>query len=149
MKNEPEVALESAYEAADGEPQLWRLHCERAREDDPFMARSARGRLTRAEHKRIVKSKPHHRWFLIRHGRACAGAILISKQNEIGIYLFQRHRSQGLGALALRELLTWEAPIEGVNGGEFRALIHPQNFRSAKLFERAGFVHRLNVYEPG
>lgn len=141
------VELVDAYEDRAGEPTLWRLLLERAKEDDPFMPREQRLLPSRAAHKRIVRSRPHHRWYLIRCDRAFVGVILISKRNEIGIMLFQRYRSMGYGAQALSTLLQEQEPIADVNGGRFAARIHPHNFRSAKLFARAGFEHVSNVYE--
>src|SRR4051812_39079826 len=125
------IRLVDAYSDPAGEPTLWRLLVERAREDDPFMSRESRMLPSRTHHKRIVKSRPHHRWYLIRGPSAWVGAILISKRNEIGIVLFQRYRSMGYGQLALAALLRTERPIADVNGGRFAARIHPHNFRSA------------------
>lgn len=141
------MRLVSVYDDPAGEPVLWRLLVEREREDDPFMPRALRRLPTRAAHRKIVRSRPLHRWFLIRKARAWLGAILITKANEIGIVLFQRYRSMGFGEQALALLLQQEKPIPGVKGGLFRASIHPQNFRSIKLFSRFGFEHKLNVYE--
>lgn len=141
------VRLVDAYEDPAGEATLWRLLLERAREDDPFMPRAQRVPPSRAEHKRVIKARPHHRWFLIMAGRACVGSILISMRNEIGIVLFQRYRSMGYGHQALAELLREESPLPDVNRGRFSARIHPQNFRSARLFAAAGFDHVFNVLE--
>lgn len=147
IRKSDRLQLVSVYDDLAGERVLWRLAVERSREDDPFMPWALRTLPSRAEHKRIVKSKPLHRWLMIKKGRAVLGVVQITKRNEIGIVFFQRYRSMGYGALALALLLQKEKPLPKVAAGRFRARIHPQNFRSSKLFERFGFEHTFNEYE--
>ncbi len=126
---------------------LYRLILERAKEDDPFISWAERAAPSLDRYRKIIASRPYHKWFLIKIGRACAGVVLILKNNEIGIILFQRYRSQGIGAKAIALLLETEKPQPKIAGGKFRARIHPENFRSIKLFKSLGFHHAYNIYE--
>lgn len=126
---------------------LYRLRLERSKEDDPFLPWADRQAPTRKEFRKEFKSAPYHRWLLVKVRRAYVGVVLILKNNEIGIILFQKYRSRGYGAQAVAMLLESESPIPKVAPGRFRARIHPHNFRSIKLFERLGFQHAYNLYE--
>lgn len=118
--------------------RLWR---EREVEDDPYTTRRERKAPTRAAFVRELRS--HHRYYLIVVGNRAVGSLTLAKDGDIGVCLFPRERSRGYGAKAVRLLLKRERPAKG---GSFRARIHPQNFRSIRLFESLGFRHTFNIY---
>lgn len=93
------------------------------------------------EHERFVSSRPYAHWYMIEVGGAFKGAVYLTKQDEIGIFIFQAHRRKGYGAKAVKMLM------EACPRKRFLANINPANERSIRMFEELGFVHLQNTYE--
>ena len=97
---------------------------------------------TMKEHLKFVRSKPYKTWHLLVDGKETVGSVYLSKQNEIGLFIFKKYRRRGLGKKALALLLKKHAGAK-----RFLANINPKNRRSIRFFERLGFRHIQNTYE--
>ena len=138
------MRLLNAFTDKRMEAVIWRLHIERAKEDDPFLQRSARTLPPRRAIAKELRERKHHRVYVIQDKRRYLGVVQIAKNNEVGVTIFQQYRSMGYGIKALALLLQQERPIDG---GRFKARIHPHNFRSIRMVEHLGFKHVSNLYE--
>jgi RimJ/RimL family protein N-acetyltransferase len=85
------------------------------------------------EHIRFVDSHPYREWYMIFHGDIVIGAIYLSKQNEIGIFIKKIRQGEGYGKQAVRLLMEMHL------GERFLANINPHNSRSIDMFESLGF----------
>ena len=48
---------------------------------------------TLAQHRAFVRKKPYKIWYLIQEGGVCVGSIYLSKNDEIGLFIFRKYRS--------------------------------------------------------
>lgn len=92
------------------------------------------------KHVAFINSKPYHAWHLLAHDDEIVGSAYLTKQNEIGIFIFKKHRGRGFGKKAIG-LLMGLYPRK-----RYIANINPQNEISLKLFEGLGFRHVQNTY---
>jgi len=102
---------------------------------------SHRAMPTFAQHKRFIRSYPYRFWYLIRVIPHYVGAIYLTRQNEIGVFIFRHHYHKGYGQEAVRQLMA-KHPRK-----RFLANINPRNAMSIQFFERLGFNHLQNTYE--
>ena len=93
-----------------------------------------------AQHLAFMRSKPYLAWYLIEHDGQIIGATYLSKQREIGIFLFKAHQMKGYGAKAVQLLME-------AHPGRFLANIAPTNPGSSEFFQNLGFKHIQNTYE--
>ena len=91
------------------------------------------------EHIQFLQSKPYEAWYFI--GEEPLGAIYLTRQNEIGIFIFRKHQGKGYGEKAIKSLIA--------KHGERRYLanINPNNSKSIKLFDNLGFKLISQTYE--
>jgi RimJ/RimL family protein N-acetyltransferase len=102
-----------------------------------------------ADHTHFVSTLPYWRWWLLSDGENWLGALSVSHRNEVGIAIFKEFRGQGWARDALIKLVTEIKPqreIPGERLGTFVANINPENEKSIRLFERAGFKLVQNTY---
>lgn len=92
------------------------------------------------EHKRFVAAYPYRAWYLIKVDEDYVGSIYLSMQNEIGVFILQRHQGRGYGSTAIGAL------IDTHPNRRFLANINPRNKRSAKMFSRLGFTLLQHTY---
>lgn len=92
-------------------------------------------------HAMFVKRKPYLAWYLIETDGDYAGSIYLSKQGEIGVFLFRRFQGRGLGTEAIKELM------RRFPGKRFLANVNPANARSIALFQKLGFNLLQHTYE--
>ena len=92
------------------------------------------------EHCTFIDSLPYRVWYLILVGNECVGSIYLSKQQEIGVFIFRTHQQKGYGKAAVT-LLMEQHP------DKFLANINPANTPSIKMFESLGFTHIQNTYK--
>ena len=87
------------------------------------------------EHCKFVESRPYLTWRLIFPVLRVepVGAIYLSRQNEIGIWVLLDERQHGYAEAAVRAL------IEECEGKRLLANINPANGKSIALFEKLGF----------
>lgn len=116
---------------------LWELLNNR----EPVQNISHRKMPTWNEHVAFVESKPYKCWYLIIHDNKWSGACYLSKQDEIGIFLFKNKRSLGIGEAALAELMKLHP------SHRYLANIAPYNINSINFFEKQGFKLIQRTYE--
>lgn len=102
------------------------------RERKPNQAISHKQMPTWDEHVEFVRSEPYKRWYLIEIAGAIVGSTYFSKQNEIGIFIFEVNIGFGFAKQAIKELMK-------LHEGPYYANINPQNGASMKFFENLGF----------
>lgn len=130
--------LVNVYTRKDAVPVLYALLKER----EARMNISHRRMPTLSEHSRFVQSKPYKTWDFISSGEEILGAVYLSKQNEIGLFLFKKYRGQGIGKKTLQLLMN-----KHKNVARFLANINPKNTPSIIFFKDQGFTHIQNTYE--
>ncbi len=93
------------------------------------------------EHQQFVGNQPYKAWYLVYTEHHVCGAIYLTNQNEIGVFLFKQCQGHGVGLGAVKQLIK-KHPAK-----RFLANINPANERSIKMFEGLGFRHIQNTYE--
>jgi RimJ/RimL family protein N-acetyltransferase len=95
-----------------------------------------------AQHVRYVDSEPYRAWYLVyvEHLPEPVGCCYVSKINEIGISIDQKHRRKGYGRGAL------EAIIRLHQGETLLANVRTENLKSIHLFKSAGFMPLQTTY---
>lgn len=90
-------------------------------------------------HCRFIKSRPYREWYIIVVDDVMAGSVYISKQSEIGLFIYKALKGQGIGKKALQMILSLhiERPLY--------ANINPSNHRSIQFFARHGFTYVCNL----
>lgn len=96
---------------------------------------------TMEEHVKFVHSRPYLAWYLIQNEESeYVGSTYLSRQREIGIFIFKRYQGRGYGSKAVRQLMDkWP--------GRFLANINPQNTESQRFFENLGAKLIQYTYE--
>lgn len=84
-------------------------------------------------HTNFVNSKPYLEWYIIVVDNLFIGAIYLTKEFEIGLFIDKKYRGCGFGSIALNKL------IQETHIRPLYANISPRNIRSQKFFERNGF----------
>lgn len=113
-------------------------------ERTPQQSISHKGMPTWDEHKAFVESRPYIAWYFIidEMYSEVRGACYLSKDNEIGIFIFEAHHGEGYGKAAIKALM------EKYPNVEFKANINPNNEASKKFFESLGFEHITTMHNP-
>ena len=137
-KSPNDLRLVDIYKAPESFEALFRLLKSR----DPRANISHRKMPSWNEHVRFVRSKPHKAWYLIKTQDGVAGGIYLSKNDEIGLFIFKHYQGKGYGKKALTELMKKHTKVR-----KFLANISPLNARSRRFFEGLGFRHIQNTYE--
>ncbi len=134
------MKLQNVYERPDRLLLLWSLLQER----DEAINISHKAMPSWEEHVRFVESKPYQDWCFILNEWP-VGACYLSKQNEIGIFVFKVHQGHGHGKWAI------EALMQKHGKKRYLANISPSNDRSAAMFRKLGFKQIQRTYErvPG
>lgn len=94
------------------------------------------------EHIRFVRSKPYKSWHLICDGIQAVGAVYLSRNDEIGLFILKEFQKKGYGAWALKSLMKKHRNVR-----RFFANVNPHNKRSIQFFCNNGFRHIQNTYE--
>lgn len=117
---------------------LYRLLEER----DPIANISHRAMPTFEEHTNFVDSHPYKAWYVlytisdpdfVLDTSEPIGAVYLTHQNEIGIFILKSHQGQHYAKMAIRLLMQMH-PAD-----HYLANIAPGNVRSISLFEKLGF----------
>lgn len=130
------MKLVSIYSVADAATYLYALLSER----EPEQNISHRGMPTVEQHLTFVRSRPYREWFLICVRGHMVGATYLSRQGEIGIFIFKAHRGHGYGKKAVHAMLKRHP------GERILANVNPANAASIALFTSLGAVHIQNTY---
>lgn len=137
----PKIRLLDVYRAKGAEKILYDLMGER----DATVNISHRQMPSWKDHVRFVRSRPYKAWYLVSSAAmppTIVGAAYLSKNSEIGIFLFKSHRRQGYGEAAVQALMKKHPGTP-----RFLANINPKNLRSIEFFKDLGFRHIQNTYE--
>lgn len=132
------MKLTTVYARPDRHIILWQLLKER----DASVNISHREMPSYQEHVRLIESRPYEAWYFIDLGRktGCVGACYLTRRNEIGVQVFEKHQGKGYGKSAVSLLMT----LNGSN--RFLANVNPRNERSAALFKSLGFSLVQHTY---
>lgn len=131
------INLISVYRERQAIEILYDLLVER----EPHQCISHKNMPNMDEHAAFVRSQPYFAWYLIENEEGSyVGSIYLSKQREIGVFIFKRYARSGYGAQAVSALMSkWP--------GRFLANINPNNAASIRFFENLGARHIQNTYE--
>jgi RimJ/RimL family protein N-acetyltransferase len=113
------------------------------KEREPHQNISHREMPSYEEHVAFVDSRPYRQWYVIFNGDIVIGAIYLSKQNEIGIFIAKEYQGKGHGKTAICLLMN-RHPSE-----RFLANINPLNGRSIDVFLDLGFELVQLTYAKG
>ena len=120
--------LVNAYDYPGREQILYDLLMERTREQSI----SHKVMPPWIEHVRFVQSQPYQHWYLIEVD-AVVGAIYLTLDDEIGVFIFREHAGHGYGEMAITELIR-------KHPGPKLANVNPANTASMELFSSLGKV---------
>lgn len=130
------IRLVSVYEADNAPLYLYALLVER-----PVEANISHRKMpTAAEHLAFFASRPYLVWHLVQEGKTVLGSVYLTKQREIGVFIFREHQNQGWAKKAIAEL-------RKLHPGRCLANVAPGNEVSKRLFEGLGARHIQNTYE--
>ena len=93
------------------------------------------------EHVNFVRSKPYAKWYIIELGKKNVGMILLTFQNEIGIFIKKGIQHKGLGTRALKMLIGENTNLR------YLANVSPKNKESERFFKKNGFKLIQYTYE--
>ena len=93
------------------------------------------------EHIKFIKSKPYTRWYIILKSKERVGSIYLSKNDEIGIFLFKEYQKKNIGNTALVELIRKNLRKR------YLANVNPKNKKSSKFFKKNNFKLIQHTYE--
>lgn len=91
-----------------------------------------------SDHIKFMESKPYEAWYIIGDDY---GVCYLSKQNEIGVFLFREFRGMGYGPRAIKALMAKHGPRR------YLANVNPRNEASATVFRNLGFKLVQHTYE--
>jgi RimJ/RimL family protein N-acetyltransferase len=129
---EDPVRFVSIREVPEAPAILWDLLEER----EPQQNISHRAMPSPEQHLAFVSRSPYRVWYLILAHNEWAGACYLTRQNEIGVFIFKAHRGKGYGKWAVKDMMR---RFKGKR--PFLANIAPGNTDSRKFFEGMGFRH--------
>lgn len=101
------------------------------KERDPAANISHQKMPTFEEHSNFFASKPYFAWYLLKVNGEYAGSVYLSKNREIGVFIFKQYQGKGYGKAAVVKLMN-------IVGGSFLANVAPGNDKSKRLFESLG-----------
>jgi len=102
-------------------------------ERDPIANISHREMPSFEAHRNFVESRPYLAWYTVQADEEPLGAVYLTKDNEIGIFISKAHQGHGYGKKAVYILMAMH-PAK-----RFLANIAPGNERSRAMFEKLGF----------
>jgi len=148
-----EVMLQDTYEG-EGVPSLTeQVLYDLLLERPPEANISHQEMPTMFEHMKFVRSQPYKAWYLIQEWPPTyedavfrgerpewVGAVYLTKQNEIGVFVFERFWGKGYASGGIKLLMK-------EHEGPYLANVSPENRASGMLFFKLGFKHIQNTYK--
>ena len=93
-------------------------------------------------HCQFVLSHPYAHWYVIWSPDADeAGAVYLTKDDEIGVFIFRAYQGRGYGPEAVREIMRLH------QRPRYLAHINPLNIPSIEMFTHMGFDQIQSTYE--
>jgi RimJ/RimL family protein N-acetyltransferase len=130
------MKLESVYRHGNSAAVLYRLLEERT----PEQSISHKKMPEYKQHLDFVESRPYRAWYLCLIDKVPVGAVYLTLQREIGVFIFKAEQGKGYGEQAVKMLMEkWP--------GRFLANVNPQNKASMAMFTKLGFNLIQNTYE--
>ena len=121
------MKLVSVYGVPTAVDTLYQLLLER----EPHQSISHKHMPTHGQHARFFQSKPYLAWYLMETADGFVGAIYLTKQREVGIFVFKDKQGSGYGQQALSKLrIKWP--------GRILANVAPSNTKSREFFTKQG-----------
>lgn len=93
------------------------------------------------DHEQFVASDPYAAWYIIEVEGTQAGAVYLTRNDEIGVHVARRFRHMGIARAAIDALMRMHPKPR------YLANINPANERSRRLFEWLGFRQIQHTYE--
>ncbi len=93
------------------------------------------------DHVRFVAAEHYEAWYLVEVEEEVVGSVYLSREDEIGVFIFSWAQGKQYGPWAV-ELLMEKHPRTA-----YLANINPVNAKSIRLFSRLGFRHIQQTYE--
>lgn len=121
--------LISIYNVPDHKSLLYSLLLERT----PEQSISHKEMPSLSEHIRFIESEPYKAWYMIDVTEKYVGAIYLTHFDEIGVFIFNKHKGNGYAKEAIAELMK-------IHPGRKLANVNPANIPSYRLFESLGKV---------
>ena len=103
------------------------------KERDPLANISHKKMPSYHEHVLFVSSKPYSKWYVILYGANKVGAIYITTQNEIGIFIKKSFQDKQIGSVVLKKL------IQKNPKKRYLANVSPKNKNSINFFKKNKF----------
>ena len=129
------------------EPSAPQVLYELLGERKPYMNISHKEMPSYEAHCTFFASRPYEAWYLIAYdaapaerARSFVGTIYLTRQREVGLFVFERHRGRGFGRVAL-------AALRLAHPGRILANISPRNEASQHFFARNGAKLIQMTYE--
>jgi RimJ/RimL family protein N-acetyltransferase len=141
-----EIRLVDVYQAPEAVELLYRL----IRERPPESAIAHRRTPSMEEHRAFIASKPYRAWCLAQAEGHHVGAVTLTPNNEVGVFILREFQRRGYARAALLELMRAYPPLPAiptVRPGHFVANVNPANAASIALFTSLGGRHIANTYE--
>lgn len=144
------LALISVYDTAEPERSwyenfLFDLLAERK----PWECISHKEMPSLEDHIKFVRSKPYKKWYILQQvshvgSSPLVGAVYLTHNNEIGIFIEREHQKRGWGSKALQALMVDSPTVK-----TFYANIGTFNSRSLAFFNMKRFQHMKTEFEDG
>jgi RimJ/RimL family protein N-acetyltransferase len=93
------------------------------------------------DHVRFIEGRPYYDWNFVYVGDEIVGAIYLTDADEIGIFVYGKHRGLGYGRKAIIALM------DKHGRRRYLANINPRNDPSRALFVSLGFAVCQHTYE--
>jgi len=129
------MKLINAYEVDDARYVLYDLLSERTKDQSI----SHKKMPSFSEHVAFFNSKPYEAWYLIKDKDEWVGSVYLSKNREVGLFIYSADKGKGYGKAALEGLVS-------LHGLPLYANINPKNAASIDFFGKFGFEHIQNTY---
>jgi RimJ/RimL family protein N-acetyltransferase len=126
------IRFTDVYEPGNFERNVGILY-QLLKEREPNENISHREMPTLDQHLQFVLSRPYRDWYIVNKFDTPVGAIYLSKDNEIGIWVLKEHRKNGHGAQAVTNLM------QKYRGWRLKAHVAPGNLASHSMFRALGF----------
>lgn len=91
-------------------------------------------------HVQFIADRPYFAWYLIDVDCMRVGAIYLTYEREVGLFIFRAERGKGYGSQAL-------ARLKQKHPGPLLANINPRNIKAIKFWEGQGFKPLQLTYE--
>lgn len=112
-------------------------------ERTPEQSISHKAMPTFEQHRAFVASNPYLEWLLIEEKERVVGSIYLSKQDEIGVFIFNKYQGEGRGAQAVSMMMARHPKKR------LLANINQKNEASINCFTNLGFklIQQTYAYE--